>query len=151
VKERDNRIVFVFGKGMRGARPKKGQRLYSGARAFLAAFMALTLSSCSGAYSQCLHNGGGAFRCSISSGRINQRAKASTLALCSAGDEEVCRKACSQTRDPQICETWFTIKCPQDRSVCESACHLAHDRVACRGACEAGDQAACTEYFQMTQ
>lgn len=116
----------------------------------LAALIALALSSCS-TYSECLHNGGGAFRCSVSSGRINQRARASILAACSAGDEEVCRRGCGQTRDPQICDTWFTIKCPSDPSVCQSACHLTHDRVACSGACEAGDKAACSDYFQMLQ
>jgi hypothetical protein len=119
--------------------------------AFLTFLVALLSSSCTAGYSQCLHNGGGVLRCSVSSGQINQRASASVLASCSAGDEDVCRKACAQTRDPQICDTWFAIKCPEEPSVCQSACHLAHDRVACRGACEAGDQAACIDYFQMTQ
>jgi len=122
-----------------------------GAQGFLTALIALALSSCGTSYSQCLHNGGGVFRCTVSSGRINQGARASTFAECSAGDEQVCHTACDRTRDPQICDMWFAIKCPTDPSVCQSACHLAHDRVACRGACEAGDQAACTDYFQMVQ
>ena len=120
-------------------------------RAFPAALVAVVLSSCATSYSQCLHNGGGAFRCTVSSGKINQRANANALALCSAGNEEICRKACGQTRDPEICDTWFTIKCPTDAAVCQSACRLTHDRVACRGACEAGDQTACDDYFQMVQ
>lgn len=140
-------------------RVAKGARWYRMTRrppslrcqAFLAALIALALSSCSTGYSQCLHNGGGVFRCSISSGRINQRASAGILTACSAGDEEVCRTACERTRDPQICDMWFAIKCPTDPAICQSACHLAHDRVACRGACEAGDSAACSDYFQMIQ
>jgi hypothetical protein len=128
----------------------RGSRSLTG-RAFLTFLVALASSSCTAGYSQCLHNGGGVLRCSVSSGQINQRARASALASCSAGDEDVCRTACAQTRDPQICDTWFAIKCPEEPSVCQSACHLAHDRVACRGACEAGDQAACIDYFQMTQ
>jgi hypothetical protein len=128
-----------------------GPGFYSlGGQAFLTALIALALSSCA-AYSQCLHNGGGVFACSVSSGQINQRATASTLASCSAGDEKLCRTACAQTRDPQICDMWFAIKCPEEPSVCQSACHFAHDPVACRGACEAGDQAACNDYFQMSQ
>jgi hypothetical protein len=128
----------------------RGSRSLTG-RAFLTFLVALVSSPCTAGYSQCLHNGGGVLRCSVSSGQINQRAGASALASCSAGDEDVCRTACAQTRDPQICDTWFAIKCPEEPSVCQSACHLAHDRVACRGACEAGDQAACIDYFQMTQ
>lgn len=93
----------------------------------------------------------GVWSLTATSGQINQRATASALASCSAGDEDICRKTCAQTRDPQICDTWFAIKCPEDPSICQSACHLAHNRVACRGACEAGDQAACIDYFQMAQ
>jgi len=122
-----------------------------GSRSLPVVLIALTLSSCATGYSQCLHNGGGIFRCSVSSKRINQQARASILASCSGGNEAACLKGCDQTRDPQICEMWFAIKCPQDPSVCQSACHLKHDRVACRGACEAGDQAACTDYFQTLQ
>jgi hypothetical protein len=140
-------------------RVAKGARRYRmawrvpslGGSAFLAALAALVLSSCTTGYTQCLHNGGGAFRCTVSSGQINQKAKANILASCSAGDEDVCRKGCGQTRDAEICEMWFAIKCPQDPSICQSACRLSHDRVACRGACEAGDQAACADYFQTVQ
>jgi len=114
----------------------------------LAALMALAISSCTTGYSQCLHNGGGAFRCSVSSRQINQKARSSILTSCSDGDEEACRKGCVQSRDAEICDVWFAIKCPEDPSICQSACHLSHDRAACRGACEAGDQAACTDYFQ---
>ena len=140
-------------------RVAKGARWYwiastarsMGTRAFLAALIAVALSSCTTGYSQCLHNGGGAFRCSVSSGRINQSARAGILASCSAGNEAACRKGCDQTHDAQICDMWFAIRCPQDPSICQSACRLSHDRVACRGACEAGDQAACTDYFQTVQ
>jgi hypothetical protein len=120
-----------------------------GSRAFLTALVTLALSSCSAGYSQCLHNGGGALPCSVSSEQINQ--KANTLASCSGGDEDLCRTACGQTGDPQICDMWFTIKCPREPSLCRTACHFTHDQVACREACEAGDQAACIDYGQMVQ
>jgi hypothetical protein len=87
----------------------RGFRSLTG-RAFLTFLVALPSSSCTAGYSQCLHNGGGVLRCSVSSGQINQRARASALASCSAGDEDVCRKACAQTRDPQICDTWFATR-----------------------------------------
>jgi len=119
--------------------------------AFLVFLVLPASSSCTASYSQCLHNSGGIFRCSVSSRQINLRASASALDSCSAGDEARCQTACAQTRDPEICATWFAIKCPKDPSVCESACHVAHNQAACRGGCEAGDQAACTDYFEITQ
>ena len=118
-----------------------------GGLAFLMCLIAVALSSCTG-YSQCLHNGGGAFRCTISSRQINQTARANILTACSEGNELACQKGCGQMHDQEICDTWLAIKCPQDLSICQSACHLKHDRVACRGACEAGDKAAC---FEMTE
>lgn len=113
-------------------------------RTFQMCLIAIVLSSCSG-YSQCLDNGGGAFRCTFSSGQINQTAKAKILAACSAGNELACQTGCGRMRDEEICDTWFAIKCPQDPSICQSACRLEHNPVACRGACEFGDAAACLD------
>ena len=113
-------------------------------KAFLMGLMAVALSSCTG-YSQCLHNGGGAFRCTLFQGQINQAAEADILAACGEGDELACQRGCSRMRDQEICDTWFAIKCPRDPSICQSACRLEHDRSACRGACEAGDEAACLD------
>jgi hypothetical protein len=112
--------------------------------AFLICLIAVALSSCTG-YSQCLQNGGGAFRCTVSSRQINQAARAEISAACGGGDEMACQKGCGRMHDQEICDTWFAIKCPRNPSICQSACRLQHDQVACRGACEAGDEAACLD------
>jgi hypothetical protein len=87
-----------------------------GGLAFLMYLIAVALSSCTG-YSQCLHNSGGAFRCTISSRQINQTARANILTACSEGNELACQKGCGQMHDQEICDTWLAIKCPRDPSI----------------------------------